>query len=105
MKKLPLRLMIPVIAGCGLFLITVMEIFSSCKKNDATAYWYANWSCGSQQCASVMGASRGSEGPFCTQAACQSWGNQIIPGGYNCADAANTQPILGGTPPNGKCFD
>src|ERR1700744_5990061 len=99
MKKRPIKLFMPVGLGCVLFLITIAEIIASCKKDDTNAYWYANWSCSSQQCASVMGASRGAEGPFCTQAACQGWGNLNIPGGYNCADAANTEPVLGGTPP------
>ena len=70
-----------------------------------TGYYYANWTCnGSAQCASIMGAAQGSNGPFCTLTDCQAWGNKFIPGGYTCATSANTSPILGGTPPNGVCF-
>lgn len=63
----------------------------------STSY-YANWSCGSSsQCASVMGGSAGTRGPFCTVADCQRWGNQFIPTGYSCATTATYSPVPGGS--------
>ncbi len=63
--------------------------------------YYANWTCGSSgQCASVMGGSAGSEGPFCSLADCQRWGNQFIPSGYSCSTAATYSPSPGGS----SCF-
>lgn len=67
-------------------------------------YYYANWTCGtSSQCAVVMGAPKGSNGPFCTKAACEAWKVINIPGSCNCETAPNTLPV-NGAPPNGKCF-
>jgi len=70
-----------------------------------SGYYYANWNCnGSTQCATTMGGAQGSDGPFCSLTDCQAWGDKFIPGGYTCATAPNTSPVLGGTPPNGVCF-
>lgn len=46
--------------------------------------WYADWSCSSSQCASVMGGYSGSTGPFSTQSACIAWtqSNIIAPCNY-----------------------
>jgi len=63
----------------------------------STSY-YANWTCGSSgQCASVMGGSAGTRGPFCTIADCQRWGNQFIPTGYSCSTTATYSPVPGGS--------
>jgi hypothetical protein len=60
--------------------------------------YYANWTCGSSsQCASVMGGSAGTRGPFCALADCQRWGNQFIPAGYSCSTNAIYSPIPGGS--------
>jgi hypothetical protein len=60
--------------------------------------YYANWSCGSSsQCASVMGGSAGSRGPFCSVSDCQRWGNQFIPTGYSCSTSATYTPAPGGS--------
>jgi hypothetical protein len=68
------------------------------------SYYYANWTCnGSSQCAAVMGASGGTAGPFCDQAACSAWGKKYIPGGYTCSTTGKFAPSSG-TAPNGRCF-
>jgi|HubBroStandDraft_2_1064218.scaffolds.fasta_scaffold28095_2 hypothetical protein len=68
-------------------------------------YYWANWSCGSSsQCASLMGASAGSAGPMCQVSDCTAWGDQYIPGGYQCSTAPNSSNQTPGTPKNGKCF-
>ena len=60
--------------------------------------YYANWTCGSSsQCASVMGASAGTRGPFCSVGDCQRWGNQFIPSGYSCSTSATYSPVPGGS--------
>ena len=104
MKKLPIKLMIPIAAGCSLLVITVMGVLSGCKKNGvSTGYFYANWSCGgSAQCASLLGAYEGTDGAFCTLASCDAWGNRFIPGGYTCDESIKTEPLLGGIP-SGTC--
>ena len=77
----------------------------NCGGSTGSGYYYANWTCnGSAQCAGVMGYQQGSNGPFCSVADCEAWGNKFIPGGYTCATAASNTPVLGGTPPNGVCF-
>ena len=53
-------------------------------------YLYSNWSCGgSSQCASVMGGSVGSAGPFCNSSACSTWCNTYIPANCHCASSAS----------------
>jgi hypothetical protein len=60
--------------------------------------YYANWSCGSSsQCASDMGGSAGSKGPFCSLSSCQAWGNQNIQFGYSCSTQLTHTPDPGGT--------
>ena len=62
------------------------------------SFYYANWTCGSSgQCVSVMGAGAGTEGPFCSIADCQRWGNQYIPAGYSCSTTATYTPTPGGS--------
>ena len=38
----------------------------------AQSGWYYDWSCSSSQCASVMGGSSGTLGPYGTRSACES---------------------------------
>ncbi|MDO9316826.1 MAG: hypothetical protein Q7V56_01330 [Gammaproteobacteria bacterium] len=67
-------------------------------------YLFANWSCGSSgQCASVMGASQGATGMFCSVNDCNSWGNQNIPGGYSCATTASVASPRVSVGSNGLC--
>ncbi|MBY0476631.1 MAG: hypothetical protein K2Q24_03230 [Chitinophagaceae bacterium] len=89
-------------------LITIVSFFgSSCiKTGTGEKKYYANWSCGSStQCASVMGASRGTNGPFCSISDCNAWKQKYIPGNCNCEETAAYSPVRGGTPPGGRsCF-
>jgi hypothetical protein len=63
--------------------------------------YYANWSCGSSsQCATVMGGSVGSKGPFCSLSSCQAWGVQNIQFGYSCS----TQPTYAPDPGGSQCI-
>ncbi len=88
--------------------ITSISFFSSsCDKIGLGGKkYYANWSCGSSsQCASVMGASRGTNGPFCSMSDCNAWKQKYIPGNCNCEESAAYSPVRGGTPPAGRsCF-
>jgi hypothetical protein len=68
-------------------------------------YYWANWSCGSSsQCAAAMGAPAGSAGPMCTNPDCTAWGNEFIPGSYQCATAPNSTNQTTAKPKNGVCF-
>ena len=61
-------------------------------------FYYANWSCGnSSQCAGLLGAPAGSEGPFCSISDCQAWGNTYIPAGYSCSTVPTYTPNPGGS--------
>ncbi len=76
----------------------------TCTFSGSGPHLYANWTCnGSSQCATVMGATGGTAGPFCDQAACEAWGKKYIPGGYTCSTTGKFNPSSG-TPPNGRCF-
>ncbi len=55
----------------------------------SSTYYWANWSCGSSQCAGLMGGYSGSAGPMCTVNDCNAWGNKNIPAGYSCFHHAN----------------
>jgi hypothetical protein len=73
----------------------------TCGGSGGSSY-YANWSCGSSsQCASVMGAYVGTEGPFCSSSSCQAWGNAYIIGGYACS----TTPTYTPTPGGSQCYN
>ena len=48
---------------------------------DAQGY-YAHWHCSSSQCASVMGKSAGTAGPFGTQNTCDAWRQAYISSSY-----------------------
>ena len=70
----------------------------TCPGVGGSTSYYANWTCGSSgQCASVMGGSAGTRGPFCGLADCQRWGNQFIPAGYACSTSASYSPVPGGS--------
>jgi hypothetical protein len=82
---------------------------SSCKKyTDSVSgpgYYYANWNCkGQSQCIAVMGYSYETTGPFCSASDCQAWKNKFIPGSCTCDLTPTYKPVIGGNPPNGKCF-
>jgi hypothetical protein len=63
-----------------------------------SASYYANWTCGSSsQCAQDLGGYDGSEGPFCSLASCQNWGNHFIPFGYSCSTQYTYTPTPGGS--------
>ena len=105
MKNLFLKSALPVGIGCILTIITLFGLLSTgCKKNGVnTGYFYANWSCrGSAQCAAILGAYEGTDGAFCTLAACDAWGNRFVPSGYTCDELIKTEPLLGGIP-SGTC--
>lgn len=66
----------------------------------ATSYFYANWNCGtSAQCATVMGTSVGSAGPFCTKPPCDIWRQRNF-AGATCDTAARYRIYRGPTPPS-----
>ncbi|MBX9782622.1 MAG: hypothetical protein K2X48_04925 [Chitinophagaceae bacterium] len=97
-----------VLSALFLNFILLLCALYACKKGTAenTEYYYANWSCGtSTQCASVMGASKGTNGPFCSYNDCNEWKKKYIPGNCTCDKKAANSPVRGGTPPGGrKCF-
>lgn len=57
-------------AAIGLAVSAASEVGTS---SSGSGGWYADWTCTSSQCASVMGAWSGSAGPFSTQTECISW--------------------------------
>ncbi len=75
--------------------------FGCAGQGGGTSY-YANWSCGgSGQCATIMGGSAGSKGPFCSLTACNNWGQTYIPAGYSCS----TSPIYTPSPGGSQCYN
>src|SRR5712691_6614880 len=90
-----------------LAIILSLPLAANNKALAAEEEWTANWSCGSSsQCASVMGGSSGSAGPFSTKTDCDAWGRKYIPGGYSCAVTATDSkyippPSNGGAPVGG----
>lgn len=65
--------------------------YPTCTPPTSGTYYWANWSCGaSTQCASVMGASNGSTGQFCTLADCNACTTSGCIGIFNasCATTA-----------------
>ena len=82
---------------------TVTATFDAAPSS-GTYYW-ANWSCTSAQCASVMGGSSGSTGQFCTLNdcnACNAKGCIGIYGASCSTTATSTQRIV--TAANGVCL-
>ena len=92
--------------------IGILYLFSlsNCKKSggdnaSGPGYYYANWNChGQTQCIAVMGYSYETTGPFCSLSDCTAWKNKYIPGSCTCDLTPTYKPVIGGNPPNGKCF-
>jgi hypothetical protein len=74
------------------------------NNKEAKNNFYANWDCdGTDQCEQLLGASAGTAGPFCDEAACKAWGDKFISGGYTCDNIPTFTPTTG-SPPDGNCF-
>jgi hypothetical protein len=69
-------------------ILGVAMLLTACgSSGGASGEWYANWSCGSvASCISVMGHNLGSAGPFCTEADCRAWAQQLVPGTFDCTE-------------------
>lgn len=92
------------VSECG----TVGQSCEACgiELNNTIAlnYIYANWDCdGSPDCEANMGASSGTAGPFCDEAACEAWGEKFVPSLYTCDETPLNTPTIG-APPDGICF-
>ena len=62
-------------------------------------YYWANWACTSGQCANVMGAYKGSAGPFCAKPPCETWKAQYMAGATCDLTEMHPEYVRPGTSP------
>jgi hypothetical protein len=58
--------------------IAVALCISLTPRHASAQGWYADWQCSGTQCASVMGGSSGTAGPFSSSAECEAWRQRYI---------------------------
>ena len=70
-------------------------------------YYWANWTCPSSACTSIMGRPSGSAGPLCSQADCIAFTSTstYVPLGATCSTTATYTKYVTDTPSNGVCWD